>query len=579
MASSGRDWLSNLPLQTMAASSSSRSATRRAEMPTDLAVYSVENFEPRPPQELVCTVCRGVYREPVECPCRHVFCSICIHGWLAHSASPGSGSCPLCRREMTVSQVVPVVPLVNNMIAHLTVRCPNREAGCIAKMTLESVNHHLETCEFNRALCPDCGAQMRASELSSHQLEQCSKRLVRCTRGCCFSLLAERQRDHNCIYEMRNYISSLEQTRDMLRHQLDHTLQCLSRLQRQIRELAVRVEACAVRVRELGAAPSAQRAHMRAEGPPKTSRLVTYRSHLTKESRLPWREIYGNCSSIRSTDTPSHLLRLQIPVPDPVAPSWDLSTDPDPSLSGLNQEELAEQCASAFKLFPNDGRTASLFHDTDGSCCQSSFKTCVSTETNGIDGGAFVPPTVPFSTGNSAFRPTVPQPYRFTFGAGMTSEPSGIQSVPPFRMPPTLQSTSTRLSVPTVSEMLAASTPLAATSSAALNETTGGTHGSPSVVDLATERTPELHFDPAVSGSDANENWYSPPAAWYSVHADIASSFRAPLIPEFLSERNVDDTDMEYGQLGDGGGYLSSMMRRLWVSGRHRDGSSSPPAE
>ncbi|KAH7951945.1 hypothetical protein HPB52_015625 [Rhipicephalus sanguineus] len=134
MASSGRDWLGNLPLQTMAASSSSRSATRRAEMPTDLAVYSVENFEPRPPQELVCTVCRGVYREPVECPCRHVFCSICIHGWLAYSASPGSGSCPLCRREMTVSQVVPVVPLVNNMIAHLTVRCPNREAGCIAKV-------------------------------------------------------------------------------------------------------------------------------------------------------------------------------------------------------------------------------------------------------------------------------------------------------------------------------------------------------------------------------------------------------------------------------------------------------------
>ncbi|XP_049272051.1 TNF receptor-associated factor 6 [Rhipicephalus sanguineus] len=400
----------------MAASSSSRSATRRAEMPTDLAVYSVENFEPRPPQELVCTVCRGVYREPVECPCRHVFCSICIHGWLAYSASPGSGSCPLCRREMTVSQVVPVVPLVNNMIAHLTVRCPNREAGCIAKMTLESVNHHLETCEFNRALCPDCGAQMRASELSSHQLEQCSKRLVRCTRGCCFSLLAERQRDHNCIYEMRNYISSLEQTRDMLRHQLDHTLQCLSRLQRQIRELAVRVEACAVRVRELGAAPSAQRAHMRTEGPPK------------------------------------------IPVPDPVAPSWDLSTDPDASLSGLNQEEL---------------------------------------------------------------------------------------------------STSTRLSVPTVSEMLAASTPLAATSSAALNETTGGTHGSPSVVDLATERTPELHFD------------QQSPAPM-----PMKTGIRL-----LLPERNVDDTDMEYGQLGDGGGYLSSMMRRLWVSGRHRDGSSSPPAE
>ncbi|KAL1416551.1 hypothetical protein MTO96_027853 [Rhipicephalus appendiculatus] len=578
MASSGRDWFSNLPLQTTAASSSSRSATRRAEMPTDLAVYSVENFEPRPPQELVCTVCRGVYREPVECPCRHVFCSICIHGWLAHSASPGSGSCPLCRREMTVSQVVPVVPIVNNMIAHLTVRCPNREAGCIAKMTLESVNHHLETCEFNRALCPDCGAQMRASELSSHQLEQCSKRLVRCTRGCCFSLLAERQRDHNCIYEMRNYISSLEQTRDMLRHQLDHTLQCLSRLQRQIRELAVRVEACAVRVRELGAAPSAQRVHVRTEGPPKTSRLMTYRSQLSKESRLPWRDICGSSNTTRSPDTPSHLLRLQIPVPDPVHPSWDMPADPEASLSDSNQEDLAEQCASAFKLFPNDGRTASLFHDTDGSCCQTGFKTSAPTETtNGIDGGAFIPSTAP--TGNSTFRPTVSQPYRFTFGVAMTSEPSGIHSVPPFRMPPTLQSTSTstRLSVPTVSEMLAASTPLTVTSSAALNETSGGTHSSPS--DLATERAPELHFNTTVSGSDASEGWYSPPAAWYSLHAEVASSIRAPLHPGYMTPRNVDDADMEYGQLSDGGGHLSSMMRRLWVGGRHHDGSNSPPAE
>lgn len=577
MASSGRDWFSSVSLETTAASSSSRTATRRAETPAELAVYSVENFEPRPPPELVCTVCRGVYRDPVECPCRHVFCSICIHGWLAHSPSPGSGSCPLCRREMTLSQVVPVVPLVNNMIAHLTVRCPNKEAGCIAKMTLESVNHHLETCEFSPVLCPDCGVQVLASELSSHQLEQCSKRMVRCTRGCCFSLLAEQQREHNCIYEMRNYISSLEQTRDMLRYQLDHTVQYLTRLQRYIRELAVRVQACAVRVRQLGAA--SQRIHVYTEGLPKNSRLLTYLSQFKRESRFPGRDICGSSNTTRSTDTPSHLLHLQNPVTDPTHLSWDVPSDPEASLSESNQDEVAEQSASAFKLFPNDGRTTTLLHDIDGLCCQTGFKASVPTETaNGIDGGAFIPLTAP--TGYSTYHQSAFPPYRFMFGVPFTPEPSGMHGVSSCRVPSTLQSssTSTRLSVPTVSEMLSSSNLPTVTTSAAINETIGGNLSSPSAIDLATQRTPVMHT--TLSGSDTNEFWYSHPSAWYSVHAELASSIRATFNPEYMTPRNVGEADVEeYGPLGDGGGHFSSLMRRLWMAGRNLDGSNSPQAE
>ncbi|XP_075547414.1 RING finger protein 151-like [Dermacentor variabilis] len=123
------------PPHPTAAASASRSATTwRAEWPTDPALYSVENFEPRPPQELVCTVCLGVYRNPVECPCRHVFCSDCINGWLANSNGFGGASCPVCRRGVAAFQLVPVLPLVSNMIARLTVRCPNRDAGCTAKV-------------------------------------------------------------------------------------------------------------------------------------------------------------------------------------------------------------------------------------------------------------------------------------------------------------------------------------------------------------------------------------------------------------------------------------------------------------
>ncbi|KAH7980584.1 hypothetical protein HPB49_017302 [Dermacentor silvarum] len=96
-------------------------------MPADPSVYSAETFEPRPDQELVCTVSRGVFREQVEWPCRHVFCSICIPGM------PPIGT--LHRREMSVSQLAPAVPLVANMIARLNVRCPRGGEGCPVKVS------------------------------------------------------------------------------------------------------------------------------------------------------------------------------------------------------------------------------------------------------------------------------------------------------------------------------------------------------------------------------------------------------------------------------------------------------------
>lgn len=231
MASFGWDyWMNAIPFSPSVAPSATRIAPRRADLPTDATIYSVENFDPRPPPELVCSVCLGVYRDPVECPCRHVFCSECIHGWLANGTGLGAGSCPVCRQRSSPSQLMPVVPIVNNMIARLNVRCPNHATGCNAKVAMEDLNRHIETCPHRRVPCTNCGVQMRASELSVHQRERCSKRPVRCDRGCGLSLSAERLPDHNCIQEMRNYITSLDR-------QVEQSRQQVQRLQRQVDEL------------------------------------------------------------------------------------------------------------------------------------------------------------------------------------------------------------------------------------------------------------------------------------------------------------------------------------------------------
>ncbi|XP_075547588.1 uncharacterized protein LOC142582051 isoform X2 [Dermacentor variabilis] len=259
MDSSESDGFSDSPAHSPAAPSSNRSTTRRADMPIEPAAFAVENFEPRPPEELVCTVCRGVYRDPVECPCRHVFCHNCIRDWLARGSSPGSGSCPMCRQEISASQVVPVVPLVTNMIARLTVRCPNRETGCKAKVAMGSLNCHMDTCQFRRVQCADCAAPMVASELFRHQRESCSKRMVRCRRDCGLSLRADTERDHDCIRQMRDYITTLEGTLDMLRQQMEYTLQHLSHVNRQMRQITARMEAFWARQPEEPEAPTTPR--------------------------------------------------------------------------------------------------------------------------------------------------------------------------------------------------------------------------------------------------------------------------------------------------------------------------------
>lgn len=239
MASTGQgwaDWPTGTSGESSSYPSSSVSAYRnswRSQMPLDPAVYSVENFEPRPSQELVCTVCRGVYREPVECPCRHVFCGDCIRGWLTRG---GTGNCPMCRRSTTLWQLVPVVPIVTNMICRLTVRCPNRNHGCFAKIALETLNRHVETCEFRQVPCPECGLPQRAGEVSKHRRERCPKRMVHCTRDCGFSLPADRAHEHSCVREMRHYIGTLERTRNCLRQQLEQANRNARRLERELRD-------------------------------------------------------------------------------------------------------------------------------------------------------------------------------------------------------------------------------------------------------------------------------------------------------------------------------------------------------
>ncbi|KAH7931913.1 hypothetical protein HPB52_025119 [Rhipicephalus sanguineus] len=88
-------------------------ARRRSPSSGSFPELSLEDYDPMPYEELICAICHSVLRDPVECPCHHVFCRRCIWEWVHKD-----NSCPICRKR-GISAVTPVPPFVRNMLNSL----------------------------------------------------------------------------------------------------------------------------------------------------------------------------------------------------------------------------------------------------------------------------------------------------------------------------------------------------------------------------------------------------------------------------------------------------------------------------
>eukprot|EP00729_Bicosta_minor_P003809 gene3809-14411_t len=49
-----------------------------------------------------CPICFDTFEDASKTPCNHIFCKVCILDWLSHTES-----CPMCRADMSVGQLVP----------------------------------------------------------------------------------------------------------------------------------------------------------------------------------------------------------------------------------------------------------------------------------------------------------------------------------------------------------------------------------------------------------------------------------------------------------------------------------------
>lgn len=195
-------------------------------MAPPLWAYQVDYFDPPPDEELICSICRSVFCDPVQSPCNHVFCRNCINKWLENNRN-----CPICRKRTTRYTVQEVVPLIKNIIMKLNLHCHNTERGCEDKFPLEACEAHLKVCVYETVRCGNkpCKEMLLRKDMPEHELNHCPHRYIRC-QTCCLKISSVQPNRHNCIKALKK---RLKEKNEMIKKKINK----IKELQEEIKNL------------------------------------------------------------------------------------------------------------------------------------------------------------------------------------------------------------------------------------------------------------------------------------------------------------------------------------------------------
>ncbi len=166
--------------------------------------YDIERFEPAPDPDLVCCICQSLLDEPLETPCRHVFCQVCIETWLNNRHS-----CPSCRQRISSNDLKQVMPLVKNMISRLLIKCVNYKNGCVKLIVLDQYEQHEKECTYEMLSCKydKCAKQLLRKDRAMHETQECVYRELKCQKDCGLFLPISEYKGHNCMQALKNRIN------------------------------------------------------------------------------------------------------------------------------------------------------------------------------------------------------------------------------------------------------------------------------------------------------------------------------------------------------------------------------------
>ncbi|BFZ02898.1 hypothetical protein BsWGS_05937 [Bradybaena similaris] len=184
--------------------------------------YELCKFTPAPDPELICGICMNVLDTPYETPCHHVFCRECIV-----KAVKENKKCPICRARCREKQCKEVLPLVQNLINKLTMRCDNFDNGCTDLILKEFFLDHVKSCEYAMVQCQykQCGQYLLKRDCEKHELNTCAYRDHLCDNGCGLRIPMENINSHNCMEALVALVKDLKEKNLDLQKRVDQLQQ------------------------------------------------------------------------------------------------------------------------------------------------------------------------------------------------------------------------------------------------------------------------------------------------------------------------------------------------------------------
>ncbi|XP_067442433.1 E3 ubiquitin-protein ligase TRIM35-like [Thunnus thynnus] len=107
----------------------------------------------RSEEDLSCSVCHDIFKDPVVLTCRHVFCKDCLKTWWKEKQTQ---ECPLCKRRSSRSDLPHNLALKNLCEAFLLERDQRASAGSEALCSLHSETLKLFCLDHQQPVCLVC---------------------------------------------------------------------------------------------------------------------------------------------------------------------------------------------------------------------------------------------------------------------------------------------------------------------------------------------------------------------------------------------------------------------------------------
>ena len=115
--------------------------------------------------EFSCTICTGIYRDPIMTRCGHLFCSTCFE---KHKGRRTSTNCPLDRKTLNPTDYF-TDRFVKKQVEKFRVHCPLDKECCPWSGPLSCVIEHMKGCDYRLVLCAECRMRIKRKDHTLHE--------------------------------------------------------------------------------------------------------------------------------------------------------------------------------------------------------------------------------------------------------------------------------------------------------------------------------------------------------------------------------------------------------------------------